>query len=135
MHRRRWFVGLFLGLLTVAALADVNAWPMTGWRLFSTLRGPIQPGWEVVVVDGAGVESPLPFDRLPRGYRGALHVLQEFPSLDPGGRASVCEAWAAGARRIGLDVAAVRVHRTRSTVSLGGHPPTTIVERERAYSC
>lgn len=135
MRRRRWFVGLFLGLFSVAALADVNAWPMTGWRLFSTLRGPTQSGWEAVVVDKGGAESPVPFHRLPRGYHGALHVLQDFASLGPGERAAVCGAWADGARRVGFEVAAVRVYRTRSTVSRGGSPPTTVVRREQAYSC
>ncbi|HVF75512.1 MAG TPA: hypothetical protein VM938_10725 [Acidimicrobiales bacterium] len=135
MARRRWFVGLFLGVLAVAAVADVNAWPMTGWRLFSTTRGPTQAGWEAVVVSSTGAEAPVPFERLPRGYRGGRHVLQEFPRLSPSARGAVCRAWVDGARAAGVDAAGVRVYRTRSTVSLGGSPPTTTVRREEGYSC
>ncbi len=135
MRRRRWFVGLYLGLFAVVALAEVNLWPLTGWRLFSTVRGPTLPGWEAVVVGPSGEESPVPFERLPRGYRGGLHVLQDFPSLSAGERAAVCTAWATGARSVGVAVGEVRVYRVRSTVSLGRSPPTTVKAREQAYSC
>ena len=135
MARRRWFVGVFLGLFVVAALAEVNAWPLTGWRLFSQVRGPTQPGWQAVVVGPTGEESPVPFGRLPRGFRGGLHVLQDFPSMSPRERLGVCRAWADGARDVGVPVVALRVYRTRSTVSLGGSPPTTSTQREQAYEC
>lgn len=135
MPRRRWFVGAYLGLFVAVALAEVNLWPLTGWRLFSTLRGPTQSGWEAVVVGPSGEEAPLPFGRLPRGYRGALHVLQGFPSLSYDERTAVCRAWADGVRSLGEPVAGVRVYRTRSTVSLDGSPPTTATVREWAYSC
>jgi hypothetical protein len=131
----RLLLGVGALLFVVAAVGNLNLWPLTGWRLFSTVRGPTQAGWEAVVVSRDGAEQPLPFHRLPRGYRGGLHVLQEFPRLPDDERRSVCSAWLDGVRGVGLDVAAVRVVRTRSTVSLGGSPPTTTKARETYYEC
>lgn len=131
----RLLLGACALLFVVAAVGNLNLWPLTGWRLFSTVRGPTQPGWEAVVVARDGAEQPLPFHRLPRGYRGGLHVLQEFPRLVDMERRSVCWAWLGGVREAGVDVAAVRVVRTRSTVSLGGSPPTTTKTRETYYEC
>ncbi|HEX9969337.1 MAG TPA: hypothetical protein VGB03_04295, partial [Acidimicrobiales bacterium] len=130
-----WFLATWAVAFTVAAAADLNLWPLTGWRLFSTMRGPTQAGWEAAVVSSDGAERPLPFDQLPRGYRGGLHVLQEYPRLSDDERRSVCTAWLDGVRGAGIDAAAVRVVRTRSTVSLGGAPPTTTKVREAFYEC
>lgn len=135
MTVRRLLFGSFFVLLAVTAVADVNAWPLTGWRLFSTVRGPTLPGWEAVVVAGDGRETPVPFDRMGRGYRGSLHVLQDFPRLPDDERQAVCRTWAAGGRRVGAEVAAVRVYRTTSTVSLGTSPPTTVKARQLHTTC
>lgn len=135
MRVRRVLFGSFFLLFTVAAAADVNAWPLTGWRLFSTVRGPTLPGWEAVVVAGDGDEAPVPFDQMGRGYRGALHVLNDFPRLPDAERQAVCRTWLAGARRVGADVTAVRIYRTVSTVSLGTSPPTTVKARRLHSTC
>lgn len=133
--RRRLLFGSFFAVFAVVAMADVNLWPLTGWRLFSTVRGPTLPGWEAVVVAGDGREAAVPFDRMGRGFRGALHVLQDFPRLPEGERQAVCRTWAAAAQRVGADVAAVRVYRTASTVSLGASPPTTVKVRRLHTAC
>lgn len=138
MTRRRpaWLLGAFAVLFVVAAAGDLNLWPLTGWRLFSTVRGPTQAGWAAAVVGPGGAERAFPFDRLPRGYRGGVHVLQEYPRMSEGERRSVCEAWLDGVRRVGVQADAVRVVRTRSTISLGGTPPTTTTQvREVFYEC
>lgn len=135
MTVRRVLFGSFFLLFAVAAAADVNAWPLTGWRLFSTVRGPTLPGWEAVVVADDGGEAPVPFDRMGRGYRGALHVLQDFPRLPDDERQAVCRTWASAARGVGTDVAAVRIYRTVSTVSLGTSPPTTAKTRRLHTTC
>ena len=135
MTVRRVLSASFFVLFAMAAVADVNAWPLTGWRLFSTVRGPTLPGWEAVVVAGDGGESAVPFDRMGRGYRGALHVLQDFPRLPEDERQAVCRTWASAARRVGADVAAVRIYRTVSTASLGTSPPTTVKDRRLHTTC
>lgn len=135
MTVRRVVFGLFAIAFVVAAVADVNAWPLTGWRLFSTVRGPTLPGWDAVVVAADSRESPVPFERMGRGYRGALHVLQDFPGLPEDERQAVCRTWASAARAVGADVAAVRIYRTVSTVSLGASPPTTVKARQLHTTC
>ena len=124
---RRFVVG-FLVLFTVVGLTGLDAWPLTGWQLFSRVRGPVQTGWEAVVVDAAGAERPVTL-------RGTLHVLQDFPRTSAEGRRKACAAWAAEYREAGVDVAGVRVYRNRSTVSLGMSPPTTVKARELRYTC
>lgn len=135
MTGRRLLFGSFFALFAVVALADVNAWPLTGWRLFSTVRGPTLPGWEAVVVASDGRESPVPIVRMGRGFRGALHVLQDFPQLDERERQALCRTWASASQRAGMDVAAVRVYRTVATVSLGASPPTTVKARRLHTAC
>ncbi|MBW3668479.1 MAG: hypothetical protein KY443_04620, partial [Actinobacteria bacterium] len=109
--------------------------PLTGWRLFSTVRGPTLPGWEAVVVADDGSEAAVPFDRTGRGFRGALHVLQDFPRTPQAQRQAVCRTWASAARQVGVDVRAVRIYRTVSTVSLKTSPPTTVKVRRLHTAC
>lgn len=135
MSGRRLLFGSFFALFAVVAVADVNLWPLTGWRLFSTVRGPTLPGWEAVVVADDGGEAAVPFDRMGQGFRGALHVLQDFPRLPEADRQAVCRTWASAARQVGADVRAVRIYRTVSTVSLGTSPPTTVKVRRLFTAC
>ena len=77
----------------VCGVAGLEAWPLTGWRLFADARQARQPGFQAVTVDRAGRETPIPFADLPVGYRGDVQVLKGFAGLAPG---------AAGGRLPGL---------------------------------
>lgn len=134
LRSRQVFVGVFLALFAVVGFVGPNLWPLTTWRLFSTVRGPSQAGWFVAVVAPSGDEAGLPYDRLPRGYRSTLHVLSGFTAMSAGERDRLCRTWLSAARGVGVEAAAVRVYRTRSSVSLES-PPTTVVAREQVHQC
>jgi hypothetical protein len=55
-----WFVGLFLSAFVICAVGGIEAWPLTGWRLFSHLRYEHQTSWRAAGVDSSvGGGHPL----------------------------------------------------------------------------
>lgn len=132
---RRAFVYAFLGALLTTAALGVEAWPFTGWRLFSGVRTGTTAGWRVVTVGPDGGETPVAFAALGRGYRGAAWRLADFPALERAEREAVCRAWAdAVAARTGSPVVAVRAYRTRRPVPTGPGPRPPAVATLR-YEC
>jgi hypothetical protein len=119
----------------VCGVAGLEAWPLTGWRLFADARQARQPGFQAVTVDRAGRETPIPFARLPAGYHGDVQVLKGFADLPREGQAAVCRAWAEAVRARGGEVAGVRIYQTLTDVSrrVGdrGAPP----DRTLRYTC
>ena len=108
----RRFVALFLTAFVACGLFQVEAWPFSGWKLFSHLRTDEVRGWVATAVAADGVEQPVPFSTFPSEYRSPLHVLQGFEDLSPAGRADVCRAWAAEMARQGTDVVEIRIYAT-----------------------
>lgn len=124
------FVAAFLAAFVACGVLGVEAWPLTGWELFSRVRTEAQAGWEAVTVDRAGAEHAIPFIRLPRGMQGALQVMQGFPALPPSDREAVCAAWAGAVRESGGEVAAVRIYHVVRSRRDGRE-----LERRPAYVC
>jgi hypothetical protein len=134
----RWarrFVWAYLAVFVIAGVAGIEAWPLTGWRLFADARSARQLSWEAVTVDRAGRERPIPFADLPIRYQGNVQVLKTYPDLPPSQQAAVCRAWASAVRGRGGDVRQVRIYRLETDVSqrVGrrGAPP----RRTLRYSC
>jgi hypothetical protein len=113
----RWFVGAYLAVFVACGVAGLEAWPLTGWRLFADARQARQPGFQAVTVDSEGRETPIPFSRLPAGYRGDVQVLKGFAGLPSERQAAVCQAWAEAVRGRGGEVAEVRIYQTLTDVS------------------
>jgi len=134
----RLFVYGFLAVFLYAGAAGVEAWPLTGWKLFSRVRTDHQAGWEAVTVDGAGGERPVIFAALPRGYRGGPHLFDAFRRLSPARIESACRALVAAVRKSrGGDVRFLRVYRSARRLSLagGGRPVVALGPRLLLYEC
>jgi hypothetical protein len=113
----RWFVGAYLAVFVLCGVAGLEAWPLTGWRLFADARQARQPGLQAATVDADGRETPIPFRDLPAGFRGDVQVLKGFADLSPAGQAAVCQAWAEEVRARGGEVAEIRIYATVTDVS------------------
>lgn len=109
---RRALMIAFLVVFLVTGAADVEAWPLSGWKLFSRVRTGDTAGWSAVMVDHAGHEQRVPFGALPRGFHGAHHLLPEFGTAHP--PTEVCRAWGQALRHESYDVAAIRIYFTRN---------------------
>jgi hypothetical protein len=132
----RTFVAAFLAAFAACGLFGIEAWPLTGWRLFSQLRTDHQVSWRAVAVDGRGDEQPIRFEALPRGYRNFSLVMRTFASLSAREQAAACRAWLAGARRETTGAKAVRIYRVDWYLSYrrgsGDGPPPA---RSVLYTC
>lgn len=125
-----------VALLAVCAVVQVEWWPLTAFRLFSQPRTATATAWEVDLVDAAGAEHAVPFDRLPRGFRGAHHLAPTLAASAPGRRDAVCRAWAAaGGRRLGVAATEVRVYRLTGRVPTGPGDRVPPPRRALATTC
>jgi hypothetical protein len=131
----RRFVWAYLAVFLVAGVVGIEAWPLTGWRLFADARSARQLSWQAVTVDAAGRERPIPFADLPVRYQGNVQVLKGYAELPPGEQAAVCRAWADAVRARGGQVSEVRIYRIEvdleRRVGRRGAPP----RRSLRYTC
>jgi hypothetical protein len=116
----RWtraFVGVFLTAFVLCGLLGIEAWPLSGFRLFSHLRTADHTAFVAVTVNDDGLETPIPFGRLPAAYRGFRFVARDLPSLTSEERLTMCRVWMDVAEReLERDVAEVRIYRLDITV-------------------
>lgn len=132
-RRTRALVWAFLAAFFICGFARIEAWPLTGWRLFSVARERLQTSYEVVLVNDRG-EHTMPFSRMGLEYRGATQIASELART--GRPEAVCSAWAAGARRAGKTLEEIRIYRVVRDVGDRrgdrGAPPR---DREQVVSC
>jgi hypothetical protein len=83
---------LTLVLLVVAGLRSTEAWPLTGWRLFSGVRTDHQTGWSFETVDPSGATAPLSLSSLPLGYQLATWRLSGVPAGPSARGTAFCSA-------------------------------------------
>jgi hypothetical protein len=132
----RVFVFGYLAALVICGLFVIEAWPLTGFRLFSHLRYPRLLGWQARTVAPGGRESVIYFGSFPRTYRHLPLIMRTYGMQSPAKQDAICQAWAAEVRRHGRQVTGVRIYRT--VVDLRRHrnrrhrPPTRYFLR---YTC
>lgn len=85
-------VGAVLALLLVAGVTEVEAWPLTAWRLFSLSRGDAQTHWVLDAVTPAGEERVVDLEELPLPYRNAEWPLAGLRRASDERRDEVCQA-------------------------------------------
>jgi hypothetical protein len=130
-RRTRALVYAFLGVFAITGLAHLEAWPFTGFRLFSELRTSERETWVVVAVDRRGDETHVDLSDLPVGSRGSAKLIDGFDDLSRSERDAVCHAWVEPRQERGEDVAEVRVYARVDSVRPDGPPAT----RTLAYTC
>lgn len=130
------FVAAFLALFVFCGVFGREAWPFTGWKLFSYLRYDHNVSLTVATVDVAGVETPIPFGELPRSYGWASNIVSGLPRLPPARQEAVCEAWASAVRARGVEVVAVRIYEVERYASRrDGKRGAAPVSRTLRYTC
>ncbi len=140
-HRRaprfaRPFAVTYIAAVIACGVLTIEAWPLTGWQLFSHVRSDEQVGWKAVAVDGAGRAHDYPLARLGDGYRGFPFVVGELSSRPAGERATICRAWVRGARElIGVDASAVRIYELRWRLSERRGSRAAPPQRRLRYVC
>ena len=132
----RGFVVAVLVAFLACGIFVVEAWPLTGWKLFSHLRHAQRGGWQVFTVDRPGRQTRVDFATFPRADRHLTLIMRDYPRRSPAAQESVCQAWASRVRAQGRQVSGVRIYRT--VVDLHGHrgqrrPPPA--RRRLAYLC
>jgi hypothetical protein len=111
--RVKAFIGLVLVLLVGPGLADVEAWPMTAWRLFSLSRGERQTEWVIESVTADGTARPVSLEELPLRYRHAAWPMAELPDAAPQEREDVCQALLSATRDVVPELVELRIVRDR----------------------
>jgi hypothetical protein len=132
----RIFVGAFLAAFVLCGFLGIEAWPLTGWRLFSHLRTSTLTTWQAETVDPAGHAMTLQFGQLPRTYRNFTLIMKDFATQPAAEQTAACADWAQAARAQGRAVASVRIYRLNWDLSqrepgLQSRPIT----RKLVYSC
>jgi len=127
----------FLAIFVVCGTFGIEAWPLTGWRLFSRARTEIAVSSLIVVEDSEGKLSELPLGRLPLQFRSSRLVAAHAADWPAREREALCAEWARAADEyLGLDVSRVLVFQVTSklwprTDDGPTHPPVPVL----AYSC
>lgn len=121
--------------MLVCGIAQVEWWPLTGWKLFSTRRTGVSHAWEVVGADTVGREARLPLAELGRPYVAAVRLLDHWPDLDATERLDACEAWRHAAAANDPAVAEVRLYRVERRRRLDEPDRTVVVRRVLHQRC
>lgn len=88
----RIFVAFLFVLLLVPGVVGFDAWPLTGWRLFSVNRDAEQTRWAIRATDDAGDTRTVSLEELPLRYRHAEWPMSELPGASDERRRDVCVA-------------------------------------------
>lgn len=100
---------LILAAFLICGVFGVEAWPLSGFRLFSAPRGSTSTGWRLVAVGPDGLERSVSVWRLGAAYRGFGFVAQTFGDLSPADQAATCEAWLRATGSLGIDAQMLRI--------------------------
>ena len=112
-RRARWFVGFLLLALAVPGIIGFDAWPLTGWRLFSLARDDSQTAWVLDAVDGRGETHVVELEDLPLRYRHAEWPMAELPGASTARREAVCQALLGAVVDVRPDTVALDITRDR----------------------
>jgi hypothetical protein len=110
----RWarpFVASLLVVFATCGLLGIEAWPLSGFRLFSAPRDERSVAWRLVAVTEDGEQVPVNVSRLGSAYRGFGFVARTFEELSPAEHVELCTVWDRAVRATGIDAAAFQIVR------------------------
>ena len=99
----RPFVVILLAAFVTCGVLGIEAWPLSGFRLFSAPRSPLAAGWRLVALTVDGEQVPVNVSRFGAAYKGFGFVARSFDDLSSPERAAVCTVWLRAAASIGID--------------------------------
>jgi hypothetical protein len=128
-------IGVFLALFIFTGIFEIQAWPFTGWRLFSHTRTDESVALAAVAVDRAGHSYPL-HGRRVTAFRDLSAVAAYFDGLSPASKAATCRAWLSSVRSVVPSAVAVRIYRvTQELVPRSRGRPAAPPVRSLAFEC
>jgi len=131
----RWLVGTLLVLLLVPGLVGFDAWPLTGWRLFSLARDETQTLWVLEAVDGGGSPRRVDLEELPLRYRHAEWPMADLPGASTARRQAVCEALLAAVVDVEPATAELRIARDAARLEERDGEWTVVDDLEVVHAC
>lgn len=131
----RIFVAVLFVLLLVPGVVGFDAWPLTGWRLFSLSRDADQTRWVLEAVDTAGDRRVVSLEELPLGYRHAEWPMAELPGASRERRDAVCVALADAAADVVPDLQELVIARDHAQLVERGGEWVTEHDLEPFHSC
>ena len=105
----RAFVYAFLAVFSLAGVAQIEQWPLTGFHLYTAIRTEERTSTRVIALLADGGTEEVVFGDLPFGYHSTNRLLSDFPGLTQAERDEICDAWVQPLRDDGVDVVGVRV--------------------------
>jgi len=120
----------FLVAIVLCGALEIEAWPLSAFRLFSTVRTGTQVRWELAAVDDAGLETPADVAAMGRGFRQSVHLLPTLAAASAAEQDQACEDW------LEADRGARRMHVYRS-VYVAEQPgaPSVLQSRAQQFVC
>jgi hypothetical protein len=131
----RWLVGALFALLLVPGLIGFDAWPLTGWRLFSLARDETQTRWVVEAVDDGGSARIVDLEELPLRYRHAEWPMSDLPGASTERRQAVCEALLGAVVDVEPTTVELRIARDRARLEGRDDEWTVIDDLEVVHTC
>jgi hypothetical protein len=131
----RVLVGVLLVLLVGAGIG-VEAWPLTGWRLFSAERDGTQTQYVLEAVDADGSTRVVDLDELPgRPYSNAAWAMAELPDAPDTRREAVCQALLEPVVEVEPGLAELRIARDDARLVASDGAWTVVDDLETLHVC
>jgi hypothetical protein len=131
----RWLVGALFVLLLVPGLIGFDAWPLTGWRLFSLARDDTQTLWVLHAVDEDGSSRLVDVEELPLRYRHAEWPMADLPGASTERRQAVCEALLGAVVDVEPATVELRIARDESQLQERDREWVVMDELEVLHTC
>lgn len=134
-------LGRVFAIALILALAycgwnAIERWPFTGWRLYSTMKGPTAGSFFAYRVGPEGGLHRIKYRNLPDAYSRAPYLLEKFDRRTSEERERVCDSLAKGERDQGRAVEAIHIYWDRYRVRLvDGDRVREHIEHEFRWSC